>query len=234
MGVHFPGIYELTSQSADFLLQNPLVSGISKASSFLKDVVYKNSIFFGLNNEALSQELETNKNLSLKEKFKIGLVSGATQLIPIYALIVALSVVLQNMDSGAPPTTEPIDYPMAMLNAVVEELAFRGILQNGIAASQKVVRSLTPQCVQNTSVFKWLTSPSARILGVNSAFASIHLCNAGLRLSTKEAILQLIPVLLIPRESILHETTGNIAAPIAAHLTNNFLAVGIRDLTAAL
>lgn len=234
MGVHFPGIYELTSQSADLLLKNPVTAGISKASSFLKDVAYKNSIFFGLNNEALSQELEVNKNISLKEKVKIGLASGATQLIPTYILLTALSVALQNMDSGTPSTTEPTNLPMAMLAAVVEELALRGVLQNGIAASQKVARFLTPQCVQNTSAFKWLTSPAARILGINSAFTSIHLFNAGVGLSTKGAILQATRILLMPTESILHETTGNIAAPVAAHLTNNLLAVGIRNLNGAL
>jgi hypothetical protein len=78
------------------------------------------------------------------------------------------------------------------------------------------------RCLKNNKIFEWITSPSARILTSNYLFARTH-SNIGKGRSTAQAFSIAAYIMLSPRESILHETTGNIASTIACHGTHNLI-----------
>ncbi len=205
---------------------------LSKFSSVTK-IFYEQSLLFAINNQAIQEKFQQYKDLSWAQKFKIGVIKGGEKQLVGYLIIMSLELALTRMasgnEAGIKGSSELPSILEGLAFAVVEEVLFRGILQNCVAGSQKIATCITPQCLQNNCVFKWLTSPSARIISINAMFAGLHLFNGGLYLSDKSSLIQASRILLQPTQGILHETTGNIIAPIACHMTNNFLALSIAN-----
>lgn len=195
----------------------------STCSSAIRTSFYEQSLFFAANNEVITEKSQQYKALSWTQKFKIGVIKGGENILIGSLIAISLSLVLSNQGSGQKATSEPPSILEGCAYAVVEEVLFRGGLQNCLAGSQRLATYITPQCLQNNRVFKWFTSPSARIISINAAFAAIHLFNGGDYISDKGSFIQTSRILLQPIEGILHETTGNIIAPIACHMTNNFV-----------
>lgn len=200
------------------------------ALEYLKDICYKNSIFFALNNEALRKETQKYVNLSSNQATLIGLKEGFKQLIPSVILRTGLIYASRFIKDGVPASkTAPTLFDL-IAGAIYEEAIFR-TLQAGVAIFQQTITHVAAQSLKDNRVFQWIMSPSARILGISSFFASLHFFNGGGYLSTKIAIIQVSRIMLLPTESILYETTGNIITPIYSHLANNIFAFFYRKMT---
>lgn len=203
--------------------------------SFYNRNYHKYSLLFAANNEEIAEESRRYKDLSWAEKLKIGVIEGAHQFVPGLSTVIIIGLALNAMCSisnlkqtlNAIPSRQVTTFnPMVVVLAapLLEEILFRGIFQNILKVLQKIATYITPQCLQNNRVFKWLASPSARIISINTIFAIAHLPNKGY------SHIQAIRIMLFPVESILKETTGNIIAPIACHMANNFLGFTLRNL----
>lgn len=211
-------------------IANITMTSLSKTCSTLKNICYKNSIFFALNYEALANESIKYKDFTTAQKFVLGLKLGTLQMIPSTILIFGLGYALQCAPDGAPPTKDnsadmTTNLFIAVMAAIIEELLFRGIFQNCTALLQVVTFIRLPH-LQKNRTFQWMMSPSARIISINSLFALGHLRNAGGYLSTKKSIVQMTRIMLMPTEGILNEicgniTTGNFFAPLGTHIANN-------------
>ena len=210
----------------------------TKTSSLIKKIpnfFYKQSIFFALNNEALTNEAKKNKDLTIKQKRVLGGTIGLVK--PIWTLGLAYCIhnhkILKNTSSIGNPTENFPTLTVAILTAILEEIFFRSILQRGIAEIQKKFFNESSPSLQNNRVFRWTTSPSARCLIANNLFALSHLSNAGGFLSIQLTILQIAKIALFPTYSILYETTGDVIAPTFAHVTNNIGCVVLMNIMTA-
>lgn len=193
--------------------------------SFVKSFFVDYTIAHAVDNRRIEEERQQDKNSNLFTKLKKGICVGAKGVIKALVIVNALSVLTNQFFDDENATVKISDagfMECVIVAPIIEEIFFRGILQNGICCAQKFTKWAIPGFIKNTRAFEWLTSPSARILGAGSLFALAHLRNAGDYLSTAGAARQLGNFLLTPTSSILHETTGSIAAPIVSHMTNNF------------
>lgn len=206
------------------------VSYMTNGASSVGKLFYENSIFFALDNDAIARKKEEYKNLNFSQKVTLGVASGARHISASILIILALTLASKSVDvnEGNRATTvlsvDPIDI---VIGAIFEELIFRGAIQNVIGISQSAANEIASPGVKENTVFKWLTSPSANIIGTNSLFAMAHLNNAGGYLSTLGAVQQVTRIMLMPTHSILYETTGGMIASISSHCTNNIITIMI-------
>lgn len=188
--------------------------------NYIKSFFNNYTIIHAVNNPRIEEEFQQDKNSNLATKLKKGIYVEAKTFIQRFVIFTALSTLAKQLkqSNGINNIKEPIGFIYeVIIGPIVEEIIFRGILQNGMHYAQKFAKWAAPRFIRNTRVFEWLTSPSARILGANSLFALVHLGNKG----AVRTVALVGTILLMPRMSILHETTGNIAAPIVCHMTHN-------------
>lgn len=203
---------------------------ISQAGSKLKDIFYGVSIFKALNHDVLAEEAKKNKNLSIIQKIELGLKAGTAGYISTLILSYGLHYATQGIREGTIAKNNEIQFlTTGILFPILEEIVYRGVLQNSVALIQEtachILRHISPIEMKNNKVFQWMTSPSARILAINSIFALAHLGifnNVGIFIYNG-SIKQATVIMSTPMESILHETTGDIIATIAAHIAHNTL-----------
>ena len=188
--------------------------------SSILNTVYEHSIFFALKEQNILNKRELHVNSSIKEKVTYGVKQGAQGII----IAVALSTMLSGLEGEDDSTTDSPSLKMLVGGAILEELIFRGFIQNSLSLAQKTAQLITPKVLKNNKIFKAIQSPCTRIVLTNTLFALLHLSNAQSYLSTSKAIKQVIRIALFAEESILHETTNNIIAPISSHITNNLIA----------
>lgn len=194
---------------------------ISTSCTAIKNIVYEQTLFFAANNQAIIEKFHQYKNLTWVQRFKIGAVKGVEKVVIGVFSTTFLRFALSGMSSGKTASAEMPSILVGLAAAVLEEIQFRGILQNYLRGSYKIENYVPPK----NRVVKWLTSPSARIITVNAVFAGLHFFNGGTYLSEKEALIQVIQIMLLPSQGILYETTGDLIAPIACHMTNNLIAI---------
>lgn len=181
----------------------------------------------------IQQERQKYLSATFSEKVFLGVHEGSKRFLSAIALSVVIAPIASNFFDTTNFNNTPSDFSsvqLALVAPIVEEVVFRLILQNVIYLLQKAACMITPERFTKSTVFVWLTSSSCRIIVTTVAFASVHLFNAGLYLSTAFAITQVAIILLIDRHSLLYETTGSIAAPLASHITNNSI-IGLICLT---
>jgi hypothetical protein len=188
--------------------------------------VYEQSVFFAANNGAIQKETDQNQGLTWKQKIKIGAVKSAEAMLMVSGVLMGVAI-----GSGALGLLKPVEKSVSLElpsasetlgNAVIGELIFRGAVQNCVAGAQKIATHITPQFLQSNRVFKWLTSPSAKVLGSSGIEAAAHLC-VGDFVRAGNAVVS-------PVAGILYETTGSIMAPIAYSLTNSFVTLSTLNL----
>ncbi len=109
-----------------------------------------------------------------------------------------------------------------LVGPLIEEVFFRGVLQNGLKIAQRTGQKIFTPLQGKTA--EWIFSPQARILAINALFAAAHLSNARGPSSTIVAIRQIIFCALFSTEARLYETTGKLHVAIASHMTNNLFA----------
>lgn len=195
----------------------------SRVRAFCSSVVtlfYEQSIFFALNNKAIEGHLQKYKDLSWAYKIQLGIKNGLSQIVVRFCLRFFLILILSGMKDGISAKLPLPSMKMAVIAAVMEEVVYRGILQNIFAFLQK---KAVPKCLKEYRVIKWIASPSARILAVNTIFAAIHLRNGGGYLNEKSALIQFISIMLLPSKGTIYETTNSFLAPVATHVTHNFV-----------
>jgi membrane protease YdiL (CAAX protease family) len=173
------------------------------------------SIFAALNNEELEKERTAYQNSTLLQRVKVGVIAGMKS--------VALGIIISILLPKDKPSAMSEQYRehinnssillLAFIGPLLEELMCRGVIQQVIGKMQSVIDPYVPHS------FKWLTSPSARIVAANTYFAYAHISNTG------SFGAQCQGHFLRPTCSILYETTGGLVAPITAHMTNNLITV---------
>lgn len=199
-------------------------------SIYLKNFFTDYTIAHALDNSRIQRELEESRNKSLASKITQGIsvgVDGLTKAIVIGFLIsIVAKQFFDSTNDGSKAENENTGEGLGFIYStftgpILEEILFRGILQNGVGCVQKLAKWVAPQLMKKTRLFNWLISPSSRVLVANSLFAYIHLYNKGHSMSTADTVVQVGSIFLTPNSSILYETTGNLAAPIACHISNN-------------
>lgn len=176
-----------------------------------------------LNNEQILAKGQEYKDLSLYGQAKLGVHEGvkcvARSIVgKCYVFLPVLAITSFTNVSRGEPASDSLETPAqyfllaGIIAPILEEIAFRGIAQNSLSLWQRGVNWITPSYILKTRICKWLTSPSARICSITALFAFVH-----------GSLDQNIMLVFNPIESVLHETTGNIVAPIFAHLTNNLI-----------
>lgn len=106
---------------------------------------------------------------------------------------------------------------------IIEELAFRGVLQNYIWVIQEVAAFRFHISKKSGRIAQWLISPGCRILVTQIVFASVHLGNRGKYVSTAGAVTQFVCIILSPTYSFLYESTDNFFVSISSHMVNNLI-----------
>ncbi|MDP1835485.1 MAG: CPBP family intramembrane metalloprotease [Chlamydiales bacterium] len=190
----------------------------------ITNVFYERSLLFALDKNAISEKTHLYQDLSWAQQIKVGAISGIQDFAFGYLLLAVASIALKKMKPGKKASRPFPSKTEVILGAIAEEILFRGCLQNLMARTQNFAIKNCPSLLSHNASI-WLVSPGARILTCNLVFSAIHLSNSGDYLSNKGSLIQSARILLMPTESILHETTGNIIAPIVSHLVNNVLVV---------
>ena len=205
---------------------------LSKYFYTARDRAYSHSVFFSMCNQNILKKSHEYKKLSLSHKCRIGVIAGIERLALGICLVKCLEAAFNQEPEGRSNYTQETSntYLALLLGTVFEEILFRGMLHNCVLGSQKIVAYLTPQCMQNNRVFKWLTSPSSRIITINSLFAIAHSIRGGVSISERESAIHVARLMLLTSYGMLYETTGNIIAPITAHVIHNLSITIIMDL----
>lgn len=220
-------------------IDNKALPYLSQIAKGIKNIFYRNSIFFALNNEAITDEAKKYQHLQESKftndvtLFAIGFKEGVLNILPRFLLAFTTINLVTNINKltiNRPLETPPSVAPNFSLygliaGSIAEEIIFRGVLQSSIVKLQKFGASTISEDWQKNKAIKWITSPSASILLANSVFALAHLSNSGGYLSTTGAILQISGIFLLPTQSNLAETTGGLMAPIGSHISNNLIAL---------
>lgn len=224
-----------TPASSNEVIGAPAAQSIAGKSKWaitgnaIKNFFYQSSIFQASSPRAVESLKNENQPSDLWKEIKLGCYFGAGDFARGVIVTSALGLLALGIESiskgklGVEATTEDVTLLEGAASAIAEEVLFRGLLQNGVWLLQKSASRLVPQCIRNSHFFKWLTSPSPRILAVNILFAGVHLFNAGDYLSTKGAVIQATRIMLYPSHSLEYEITGSLVVPMMSHLTNNVI-----------
>lgn len=185
-----------------------------------KRYFYKDSIFQVFENQKYERQVGKYKNEPMINKITYALNSHL--IVQSKALVVGsiLPYVVSKLVNEKPATVKFTDcsfLTMVISGPLLEELIFRGILQNSIRKVQQYVP-------------KPLAIASIRIAVTSALFAGMHLLNSGDYLSKSDAITQCAMILLYPSYSTLYEKTGSLIPGIVAHMANNFVVYSICKL----
>ncbi|MDP1836007.1 MAG: CPBP family intramembrane metalloprotease [Chlamydiales bacterium] len=191
-----------------------------------------NQLYAGATSYSLLHALDSNrlgkKSYSYREQAvigaKVGLVMmwvwGAAALSTAYAGVWATSNL--GRFSIHSMSRDGLLVPM-LVNPVWEEVLVRGAIQSVLIWVSKLAESREGAW---WSRIKWSTNPTSRVLISQFIFAMGHykVLNTGFIALTAA-------FMLVPKEAILRETTGNIIAPITAHLTQNVVSTLLMGAT---
>lgn len=170
----------------------------------LGEILYKDSIFEVL--KISSRELNRYRNQTLFENTVYGIQS---QLI-VLCKRVLISLPLVYGISKQPKSSVSVSFWKAVIiGPLIEEIFFRGIEQNSIRYIQTFLP--TP-----------LSSAAIRIILTSTLFALPHLDNGGIYLTSIQATVQALLLILYPTESVIYEQTNSIIVSCIAHITSNF------------
>lgn len=201
------------------------------------DYLINGSILHALDANRLLQESAKYANSSVLNNAITGIFHGAVGIPKELLISRGLSFLLSaslcklKISKSIPITFDSMarsSKTIVIVAAIVEEICFRGLLQNSISLTQNTFQAYSPEYLSDSKQFNWIFSPSLKILLVNTIFALSHMSkvdsNPNRRLSK---MIQFLRIVLRPNESILHHTTGNIVAPIFSHIVNNLISVFI-------
>lgn len=185
---------------------------------------YKATIFYALNNAELTRDCKDRNTKRIAQNAFAGLSSAVLTLPSQYLVIQGVHLISRQFCEDISSDEDPSSFfTENLLMPVLEELIFRGIFQNSVAYLQNKMNQYAPEKLKDSHIVKWITSPSARILLVNSLFAAMHIFNTeDGYLSLAEAVASIATIFLFPTHSIQFETHGMIAT-ITNHIAHNSL-----------
>lgn len=208
----------------------PRDSALSIKEEFKKEIPFHfkyNKPLCHVSIKKLKKEQEINKQLNCLEKVQKGLSIGANNFfggieklgIPTFLAVqfIFFSTLKLFISKKTICFASQLD-PLIVFGVVpiVEEVLFRGCLNNGIFLGQELLKKITPSFFQG-SVFNYITSPSPRLLFVHSLFSYAHGSMAP------------FIFLYASKLTLLHETSGIIAS-ISAHVAMNIAAFGVQQI----
>jgi|GEM_PF-7110961 len=190
--------------------------------NFYRDFCEDYTIVHALNSRRLAEESRRYANLTWEEGVKLGFAAGVQSVIRGCVVISAIHAIFKHvMDQSNKKPGSDLDFIQSgFFYPIIEEITFRKGLQNLISYLQRSVCYLIALVVHARCI-PWLLSPTCTIIASNLLFALAHLPNGGDYLSSAGAATQAVRIFLCPVEAILYQTTGTLAAPLAAHMTNN-------------
>ncbi len=203
----------------------------NRTFSFMK-IITDYTLWHALDNERIKLERKEFKKLAEEEKITKGLTEGLRAAVINYPRSI-LFVTLADYFLEIENSSTKLEYGLISLFLLIvgvaplfEETIKGGLAQNGLKLLQNGVKRISPSILKNNRIIKWLTSPSCRIIVINSLWASVHLLNSN-EIGKKYAIIQASNALLYPGTTILFEITQDGYAPIAAHAVNNLISFTI-------
>ena len=184
------------------------------------------SIFHAMDGKRIKREFKSLSQRSFLGQFTHGMKEGVRGFIPHIGTAACLSFavhskVSETVDQPTAPGKPLSFFSVVIVAPLLEEVLFRGIGQNSVAVVQKIFKCFTPKGLRGNRVFKWMRSPQARILLVNGLFAGSHYWSNQEWLGRRGAAVQSLLIMLYPTQSVLHETSNNIVAPMGSHIANN-------------
>ena len=185
-----------------------------------KQFFYKKSIFSILDTQNYERKVGKYQNEPMMAKIKYAVKSQLLVQGKELCVITGLQYVVAKIVRETPATVKFTDCSFMLMVVVcplIEEVIFRGILQNVVRKIQQYVP-------------KPLAKAAIRIAITGALFAGAHLMNGGDYLSKTEAITQCAIIMLYPNFSRLYEKTGSLLPVIVAHMANNFVCYSICKL----
>jgi len=185
-----------------------------------------NSVYsFFASPEVLDAEKERNQKLTFFEKIKKGVMTHPIYLVtdqikiaePFkknYTIILSSLLLIPILAYSRFVSKTYLDYPLVdfpyniLAVPILEEIAYRIILYKGFFLGQKCIEKITPNSLKGR-IFNYVTSPSARLLTIHGIFSYHH------------GIAAPAIFFMAPSVTLLRETTGDIIAPLALHITQN-------------
>lgn len=204
---------------------NGMWSGVSAFASAARSHLYDQTLFFAFDNPAISEKHRSYRDLSWTQQVTIGAVHGVEAFLVGVLFIKTLNLAAKSLPDGLPAAMAH-ERPLIVrvVGSVMEEMILRGIAQTSIMGHlQLLIEQQAPKGMRDHYVFQWLTSPSARIVLINTIYAALHITNRGITLSDKATAIQVIRVMMQPVFGNLRETTDNLLAPAAAHVCHEIL-----------
>ncbi len=175
------------------------------------DSFFTGSIFHALDAPRIAAETKWAKTLQFEDQLKLGVYEGCRNYITGTLTILLLERITRLFPELKKPE-KPLELSFAdivIILPLIEEILFRGVLQTYLSFRIK--------------------SSTIQILGSGLPFGAIHLTNSKNQ-GLLSAIRQSSRIVLFPGHSILYATTGTLFAPIAAHMTNNFICDGVQRI----
>jgi len=179
----------------------------------IKNIMYKQSVFFAANSEAILKEQNKYKDLSWLGKVKVGSIYGVSRavailFIPIVILFSVGGVSNFNTKFNRNELIKLIQEIIlcGVVCPIIEELLFRGIIQ-------RIFQSIP------------FLSPAKQVIASSFIFSAIHLINGGIG-----SVVQAFRIFLFPSHDILYKTTSSITAPMICHMSYNTVCVILINL----
>lgn len=199
--------------------------------------LFNYTLLHAINGPRLIEQREKLQHSSLADKITLGLGAGFGSFFQSFSVVLGVGALWNKLKlpEGKQPKPE-VEAKLYKFSRVVvrapilEELLFRGIVQNGLLYYMFYRLYQTSDSKENLTLEGPKLHPSQVIVLSNMLFAAAHLKNAGKLLSSKGAILQSTSIALLPNFSILYYITGDLVAPIISHATNNGLVFALLSL----
>jgi len=219
-------------------MASPYLDYLSKARS-----IFPNYCIYQIRDSRLEEEKEKLNNLSPPFQFLYGAKTAIMMNLVMLTLKETVSKMVSKFDSelGDLCSCKPyvasfkgdIFYPILLL-PIVEEIFFRGLLQNGICHFQEQIKRKNPDYKLKSQIS---TSPTTAVI-LSSIFFSVYHArwNITIPLIFKKSLsiqypgnyTQALSILYSIPYGVLHYTTGNrIWAPLGFHIGHNAAIFGI-------
>lgn len=185
-----------------------------------KRFFYKHSIFQLLDVQKYERKVGKYEHDTMMTKIKYAVNSQLIVQFKKLCIVILLPYIVSTLLKEKPASSKLTDLSfmtIVVICPLIEEVVFRGILQNLLKKGQQ---HLPTQ----------LASASLRVALIGALFACVHLPNGGDYLSKTRAIAQCAAIMLYPNFSSLYEKTGSFVPGLIAHMTNNFICYSICKL----
>ena len=187
------------------------------------------TLFHAVDSTRLEREATENKKLTLLEKIKVGIDAGALGVVQRMITGIALATFAASFLESDPVYVRYFTFFAGSVGLVdsMMRTAWLGFLQKIMVPSvQRFIVAVLPENWARHRVVQWIASPSGRIAMITAFYAYyFYSCSLGMA-GLGSAVAWAVRTVLLPQESILYETTGDLVAPIFSSLVHSFAVWG--------